>query len=99
VNLDIAQILISKIDAKKETRFKDPFIYNPNLEEEGLSSPATEDPPKPLLPSHHPLPSFKYVVGAPIKDSDGGDAGILPKRGRYYPHVHFIRSKCCATSY
>jgi hypothetical protein len=51
VTLDISQILISKIDAKKETRFKDPFVYNPNLDEEGLASPATEEPSKPFLPS------------------------------------------------
>jgi hypothetical protein len=30
VNLDINNILISKIEAKKEQRFKDPYVYNPN---------------------------------------------------------------------
>jgi hypothetical protein len=50
-NLDIATILISKIDAKKETRFKDPYVYNPNMDEEGLASPVQEEPPKPFLPS------------------------------------------------
>jgi len=28
-------ILITKIEARKEHKFKDPFVYNPNQEEEG----------------------------------------------------------------
>ena len=34
-NLDLTSILISKIEARKEHRFKDPFVYNPNQDEEG----------------------------------------------------------------
>jgi hypothetical protein len=30
LNLELASVLISKIEARKEQRFKDPFIYNPN---------------------------------------------------------------------
>lgn len=38
VNLDIATCLISKIEARKEQKFKDPFVYNPNQDEEGQST-------------------------------------------------------------
>ena len=51
-----------------------------------------------VIPSQMPLPNFKYALGAPIKDSDNGDAGMLCKRGRYYPHVNFIRSKYCTSA-
>jgi len=30
LSLELAAVLISKIEARKEQRFKDPFIYNPN---------------------------------------------------------------------
>lgn len=29
-NLELTQVLISKIEAKKELKFKDPYVYNPN---------------------------------------------------------------------
>jgi hypothetical protein len=45
-----------------------------------------------------PLPNFKYVLGAPVKDTDGGDAGTICKRGRFYPSVNFIRSKYCTSA-
>ena len=45
-----------------------------------------------------PLPNFKYALGAPTKDADNGDAGLLCKRGRYYPYINFIRSKYCTSA-
>lgn len=96
MTLDLAAVLIAKIETRKETRFKDPYIYNPNLEEEGLASPnpaAEENHFKSVIPSQQPLPPFKYVIGPATKDADGGDAGIIPKRTRFYPYVNFIRAK------
>ncbi len=94
--MDLALVQLSKIEARKETRFKDPYIYNPNLDEEGLASPANEEPAKSVIPSQQPLPNFKYAIGAMVKDTDGGDGGVLPKKGRYFPQVHLIRSKYCS---
>lgn len=92
-NLDINAITISKIEAKKENRFKDPYLYNPNQDEEGGAVQADE-PPKPVFGA--PQPTFKFALGAPVKDIDGGDAGFIPKRSRFYPVVNFIRSKYCS---
>lgn len=51
-----------------------------------------------VIPSQYPLPNFKYVLGAPVKDSEGGDAGLLPKRVRFYPQVNFLRTKYCTSA-
>ena len=32
------------------------------------------------------------------KDNDGGDAGALLKKARYFPSVYFIRSQYCCKS-
>lgn len=37
-------------------------------------------------------------MGAPVKDTEGGDAGLLPKRTRFYPQVNFLRSKFCTSA-
>jgi hypothetical protein len=37
VNLEMSACMITKIEARKESKFKDPFVYNPNQEEEGSS--------------------------------------------------------------
>jgi len=34
VNLDLANIIIAKIEARKEQKFKDPFTYNVHNENE-----------------------------------------------------------------
>ena len=36
---------------------------------------SLEEPKPVVIPSQMPLPNFKYVLGAPAKDADGGDAG------------------------
>lgn len=98
VNLDINNILISKIEAKKEQRFKDPYVYNPNQDDaEGGAPVPDQEPFKPIASTQQPLPNFKYAVGAPVKDSDNGDAGLLPKKSRFFPFVNFIRSKYCTS--
>ena len=93
-NLDINTITISKIEAKKESRFKDPYVYNPNQDEEGGAVQADE-PPKPVFGT--PQPTLKFALGMPVKDTNGGDAGLYPKRSRFYPTVNFIRSKYCSS--
>lgn len=95
----MASILISKIEAKKDNRFKDPYIYNPNADSENPDATQISLEDKPIvIPSQMPLPNFKYALGAPTKDSDGGDAGLLCKRSRYYPNLNFIRSKYCTSA-
>jgi hypothetical protein len=42
---------ITKIETKKENKFKDPFVYNPNLEEEGTGASVIEEPVKNVIPS------------------------------------------------
>ena len=95
----MASLLISKLEAKKDNRFKDPYIYNPNADAENPDTTQISLEEKPIvIPSQQPLPNFKYVLGAAAKDADGGDAGQLCKRGRFYPSVHFIRSKYCTSA-
>ena len=43
VNIDIATSLIIKIEPRKETKFKDPFVYIPNQDEDGQNTQATEE--------------------------------------------------------
>ncbi len=84
--------MLTKIEAKPEARFRDPYVYNPNQDaDESMTSPPVDEPVKPIF--HKPLPSFKYHLGHSLKDADGGDAGLLLKRSRNYPVVNFIRSK------
>ena len=95
----MASILISKIEAKKDNRFKDPYVYNPNADSENPDTTQVSLEEKPIvIPSQMPLPNFKYALGAPTKDADNGDAGLLCKRGRYYPNINFIRSKYCTSA-
>ena len=84
-NLEMSSCMISKIEARKEHKFKDPFVYVPNQDEEGSATSVLEEPYRNVIPSQQPLPNFKYALGAPFKDSEGGDAGLLPKRTRFYP--------------
>ena len=67
-NLEMSACTITKIETKKENKFKDPFVYNPNLEEEGTGASVIEEPVKNVIPSQQPLPNFKYALGAPVKD-------------------------------
>ena len=58
--------------------------------------PEGEEPP----PAENQEPeeqeeSFKYEIGEAVKDTEGGDAGLLMKRSKYYPEVHFIRTQYC----
>jgi len=92
--LDVNAITVAKIEARKEQRFKDPYVYNPNQDEEGAVA-QTEDSSRSLFPAQ---PSFKCVVGPAQKDGDGGDAGVLPKRARFSPAVNFTRTKFCSSS-
>ena len=47
------------------------------------SDDEAEDTNKYLLGTHH------------LKDTEGGDAGCIPKKFKYYPYVEFIRSQFC----
>lgn len=97
-NLEMSILMITKIEPRKENKFKDPFVYIPNQDEEGSGASLMEEHPRSVIPSQQPLPNFKYALGAPVKDSEGGDAGLLPKRTRFYPHVNFLRSKYCTSA-
>ena len=84
-NLELTAVLISKIEARKEHKFKDPYVYNPNQDDES-QPPVIEEQQRPVvIPSQMPQPLFKYVLGPSVKDTDGGDAGTLPKRTRFTP--------------
>jgi hypothetical protein len=102
-NLDLAQLLIGKIESRKESKFKDPYAYNPNAGDGeadisvNTSTANADENTKPTFGTTTPLHSFKFVLGAPVKDADGGDASILLKKSRYFPHVGFIRTKYCSS--
>lgn len=43
--------------------------------------------------THDEVDEFKYLLGyAHLKDTEGGDAGCIPKKSKYYSYVEFIRS-------
>jgi len=50
----------------------------------------------PLTERNTPKYDFKFVVGKPVLDADGGDAGCLMKESKFRPEVFFYRSICCA---
>ena len=90
--------MITKIEARKETKFKDPFVYIPNQDEDGQGASNAEEHQRSMIPPQQTLPNFKFVLGAPTKDAEGGDAGQIPKRCRFYPNVNFLRSKFCSSA-
>lgn len=92
-NLDIATLLIAKIEARKEIKFKDQYAYNPNPDA------VPTEPDTSLLTSRltKQLPTFSYKLGSSVvKDLEGGDAGSLLKKSKMFPIVHFIRTKFCS---
>jgi len=71
--------LISKIEAREDQEFRDPFTYNPNPDQvEAQQSPTDQT-------INNNKPQFKCVLGERVSDSEGGDAGSLLKRAKYYP--------------
>lgn len=104
--LDLAQVLIDTIAAKKKNEFVDPF----QLEEE--STAASEEPVveqkaaptkggknAPVVESstmEEDDGSFKFMLGKKhFKDSDVGDAGCLYKEPEVMPRLFFIRASFC----
>jgi hypothetical protein len=91
-SLDLAAILISKIEARKEIKFKDQYAYNPNPD-----APAENDTAMLTSRMTKQIPSFSYRLGSDkIRDTEGGDAGCLLKKAKIFPIVHFIRTKFCS---
>lgn len=53
-NLELTAVLISKIEARKEHKFKDPYVYNPNQDDES-QPPVIEEQQRPVvIPSQMP---------------------------------------------
>lgn len=77
-SIDINTILISKIEAREDQEFKDPFTYNPNSDQVEAQQPPTDQ-------TINNKPQFKCVLGERVTDTEGGDAGSLLKRAKYYP--------------
>jgi hypothetical protein len=42
---------VTKIEARKENKFKDPFVYIPNYEEDGSGASVLDEPPRNVIPS------------------------------------------------
>ena len=42
-NLEMSSCMISKIEARKEHKFKDPFVYVPSQDEEGSANSVVEE--------------------------------------------------------
>ena len=78
--------IVATIPPKTFEVFKDPFeVIEPVLDDEG-----NEVPPEPELEDTKP---FNYLLGKNRpRDTDGGDAGSILKKTKYYPQVNFIRS-------
>ena len=91
-DLVLEEIQIVKIPSKKVKKFKDPFKYVAD-KPDGEESNATPAPEEPTLEEED---DFKYLLGhAHLKDTEGGDAGSLLKKSKYYPYIEFIRSSFC----
>lgn len=92
-DLVLEEILIGKLAPKQVRKFKDPFKYvadQPDAEGE-FQPHMTQDEP-----TQDEVDEFKYLLGhAHLKDTEGGDAGSLLKKSKYYPYVEFIRSPFC----
>jgi hypothetical protein len=50
VNLELPNIMITKIEARKETKFKDPFVYIPNQDEDGQGASNAEEHQRSMIP-------------------------------------------------
>jgi hypothetical protein len=86
--LQLSNILIAKLPPKTIKKFKDPFKYVPERHEG--DEPSNEEP------TQDEEDEFKYLLGhAHLVDTEGGDAGCLLKKAKYYPYVEFIRSQFC----
>ena len=93
-------MLISIIPAKTLQKFDDPFKYSepkPGNEEEGEeAAAAAPEESKTHDVSQNIEVAHTYLLGSSHrKDSEGGDAGSLPKKCKHYPYVDFIRSQYC----
>lgn len=42
--------MITKIEARKETKFKDPFVYIPNQDEDGQGASNAEEHQRSMIP-------------------------------------------------
>lgn len=91
--------MISIIPAKTLQKFEDPFKYiEPKATDEEGEEAAAAAPEE--SKTHEQSQNIEivhtYLLGSVHKkDSDGGDAGSLPKKSKHYPYVDFIRSQFC----
>ncbi len=84
--MQLEQVLLAKIDPKVEEKFKDPF--------EMKKEPTDEEPPPPEGQPEE-VEGFKFELGEHVKDTEGGDAGLLLKRTSLFPEVYFVRTQYC----
>tara|TARA_B110000285_G_scaffold227828_1_gene289771 strand:- start:1637 stop:2014 length:378 start_codon:yes stop_codon:yes gene_type:complete len=100
-DLELDNVLVSIIPAKTLQKFEDPFVYieekPPNGEEEGedAAAAAPEESKTNEQSQNIEVPDTFFLGSSHRKDSEGGDAGSLPKKGKFYPYLDFIRSQYC----
>lgn len=67
-NLDLTQLLIVKLEARKELKFKDPFLfkqYPEGASEEQIAQIDAQNSTIPVyLPHNQPAQTFKYTLGS-----------------------------------
>ena len=101
-DLELDNVLVSIIPAKTLQKFEDPFVYveaKPSTGEEEAEDAAAAAPEESKTNEQSDanlvIPDTFFLGSSHRKDSEGGDAGSLPKKCKYYPYIDFIRSQYC----
>lgn len=97
-DIELETAFIATIPSKNVEKFVDPFKYVESKGGDDVTSAIGESRlSQASLPKIDPEdiePSYALGPKRPV-DTEGGDAGCILRRAKYWPVVNFVRSQFC----
>lgn len=90
--MELSEILIGEIPAKKAEKFFDPFHYvEPTQDGAEEEAEKVQEPEQSVKDDE-----LSYLLGKNrCKDTEEGDAGCILQKAMLFPTVNFVRSQYC----